>query len=131
MAQRETSMTDDGKSPTTASRVPLAVSSPADGTRLGVYAALGASVAAVPLPWIPDALVRRVRGALVHDIPVRHGLSLTGDARDALAEPSVLDAARCPTEVLPEVLIGVPAGAPERLCRRLDAAFDELLAQAG
>src|SRR5258708_28196730 len=94
MAQRETSMTDDGKSPTTASRVPLTVSSPVDGTRLGVYAALGASVAAVPLPWIPDALVRRVRGALVHDIAVRHGLSLTGDARDALAEPSGLERPR-------------------------------------
>jgi hypothetical protein len=216
-------MTDDGKSPTT---LPVTVPSPVDGTRLGVYAALGASVAAVPLPWVPDALVRRVRGALVHDIAVRHGLSLTGDARNALSEPSglerprgamsqvmrflgvklaarmltrigpvgmvwpihsalrtfvlgrmfnrylgrarieravrvdveearrvrraidgalaramtvqtspteeptVIDDQRDPTTVLVDGLIGVAAGVPERLLRRLDAAFDELLAQA-
>ncbi len=62
-------------------------SSPVEGSRLGVYAALGATIGAVPLPWLPDSLVRRVRGALVHDIAVRHGLSLTRDARDVLAEP--------------------------------------------
>jgi hypothetical protein len=62
-------------------------SSPVDGGRLGVYAAMGASAAAVPLPWLPDTLTRRVRGALVHDIAFRHGLSLTRDARDILAEP--------------------------------------------
>lgn len=59
-----------------------------DSGRVGVYAALGASVGAVPLPWVPDALVRRVRGALVQDLAVRHGISLTREARDALAEPS-------------------------------------------
>jgi hypothetical protein len=59
-----------------------------DGGRLGVYAALGASIGTVPLPWIPDALVRRVRGALVHDVAVRHGLSLAPDARNLLADPS-------------------------------------------
>ncbi len=67
---------------------PLAgASSPVGASRLGVYAALGATIGAVPLPWLPDSLVRRVRGALVHDIAVRHGLSLTRDARDVLAEP--------------------------------------------
>jgi hypothetical protein len=67
---------------------PLAsAGSPVDGSRLGVYAALGATIGAVPLPWLPDSLTRRVRGALVHDIAVRHGLSLTRDARDVLAEP--------------------------------------------
>ncbi len=59
-----------------------------DSGRVGVYAALGASAGAIPLPWVPDALVRRVRGALVHDIAIRHGVSLTREARDALAEPS-------------------------------------------
>jgi hypothetical protein len=63
-------------------------SAPFDAGRLGVYAALGASIGAVPLPWIPEALVRRVRGALVHDIAVRHGLSLTPDAREVLADPA-------------------------------------------
>src|SRR5277367_4512385 len=62
-------------------------SSPVDGGRLGVYAAMGAAVAAVPLPWLPDTLTRRVRGALVHDVAFRHGLSLTRDARDIFAEP--------------------------------------------
>jgi hypothetical protein len=65
-----------------------------DGGRLGVYAALGASVGTVPLPWIPDVLVRRVRGALVHDVAVRHGLSLSQDARELLADPSGPDESR-------------------------------------
>lgn len=68
--------------------------SPVDRSRLGVYAALGGAVGAVPLPWLPDSLGRRVRGALVHDIAVRHGLSLTGDARELLAEPSGPDGPR-------------------------------------
>jgi hypothetical protein len=68
--------------------------SPVDRGRLGIYAAFGASVAALPLPWLPDSLVRRVRGALVHDVAVRHGLSLTRDARDVLAEPSGPDGPR-------------------------------------
>lgn len=61
--------------------------SPVDASRLGVYAAMGATIAAVPVPWLPDSLARRVRGALVHDIAVRHNLSLTRDARDVLSEP--------------------------------------------
>src|SRR5258708_11503097 len=65
---------------------------PVDGGRLGVYAALGATVSSVPLPWVPGALLRRVRGALVHDIAVRRGASLSGEARDALADPSNPDA---------------------------------------
>jgi hypothetical protein len=63
-------------------------SSRIDGGRLGVYAALGATAGTVPLPWVPDALARRVRGALVHDVAVRHGLSLAHEARDLLADPS-------------------------------------------
>jgi hypothetical protein len=70
------------------------VQPPVDPSRLSVYAALGASVSAVPLPWLPDSLVRRVRGALVHDIAVRHGLSLTPEAREILCEPSGPDGPR-------------------------------------
>jgi hypothetical protein len=62
--------------------------------RLGVYAAIGASVGAVPLPWLPGSLAKRVRGALLHDIAVRHGVSLTPEARTALADPASLDAPR-------------------------------------
>ncbi len=58
------------------------------GGRLGTYTVLGAATGVVPLPWIPDAMVRRVRGALVHDITARHRLSLTPEARDILIAPS-------------------------------------------
>jgi hypothetical protein len=63
-----------------------------DGGRLAVYAALGATAGTVPLPWVPAALIRRVRGALAHDIAVRNGLSLSREARAVLAEPSSPDA---------------------------------------
>lgn len=58
------------------------------GGRLGTYTMLGAACGIVPLPWIPDATVRRVRGALVHDLTSRHGLSLTPEARMLLVEPN-------------------------------------------
>jgi hypothetical protein len=48
----------------------------------------------MPIPWLPDALARRVRGALVHDVAARHGLSLTREAREVLAEPSGPDGPR-------------------------------------
>lgn len=57
------------------------------GGRLGTYTALGAVSGVVPLPWVPDAIARRVRGALVHDLTARHGLSLTPEARAILVEP--------------------------------------------
>jgi uncharacterized protein (DUF697 family) len=56
------------------------------GGRLGTYTALGAITGIVPLPWVPDAIVRRIRGALVHDLTSRHGLSLTPEARKVLIE---------------------------------------------
>jgi len=43
---------------------------------------------------LPDAFARRVRGALVHDVATRHGLSLTREARDLFAEPSGPDGPR-------------------------------------
>jgi hypothetical protein len=55
--------------------------------RLGTYTALGGVIGIVPLPWIPDAIARRVRGALIHDLTSRHGLSLTPEARSVLVEP--------------------------------------------
>lgn len=65
-----------------------------DRGRLVVYVVLGASAGAVPVPWLPDSLLRRVRGALVHDFAVRRGVSLTGEARAVLAEPSGPDGPR-------------------------------------
>ena len=42
----------------------------------------------MPLPWVPGALARRVRGALVQDVAARHGVALAADARNLLADPS-------------------------------------------
>ena len=62
--------------------------------RVSTYAALGAAVGAVPLPWLPDALERRVRGALAQDIAARHGLSLAPEARAVLADTSGPEASK-------------------------------------
>jgi hypothetical protein len=206
--------------PTPAARSPL------EAGRLGVYTALGATVAIVPFPWIPEALTKRIRGALAHDVAARRGLSLSREARDVLSEPSdtgaprgvvsqvlrfagmrlaarmftrlgpvgmmwpvqyglrtyvlgrmldrylerwrteravridvaearrvrhaidgalaraltvqvapaeeptPVDDQRDPTTALVDALIGIAAGVPERLLRRLDTAFDELVGQA-
>jgi hypothetical protein len=56
------------------------------GGRLGTYTVLGAATGVVPLPWVPDAIARRLRGALIHDLTARHGLSITPDARKVLVE---------------------------------------------
>jgi len=80
---------DDGETATA-----VTLRSAVDRGRIGVYAALGASIGALPLPWLPDSLVRRVRGALVHDVAVRHGVSLSNDARDVLCEPAGPDGPR-------------------------------------
>lgn len=58
------------------------------GSRLGTYTVLGAATGLVPLPFLPDVAVRRIRGALVHDLTARHGLSVTPEARKILVEPS-------------------------------------------
>jgi hypothetical protein len=49
--------------------------------------AYAVAVTAIPIPFVPDQVLVRVRGAVVHDVAARHGLSLTSDARAALAEP--------------------------------------------
>ncbi len=55
--------------------------------RLGVYAALGAYARTIPLPWVPSAVLQRVRGALLSDLAACYGVSLTGDARAELSDP--------------------------------------------
>lgn len=64
------------------------------GGRLGTYTVLGGATGIVPLPWVPDAIARRVRGALVHDLTSRFGLSLTPEARQVLVEPGGGDGPR-------------------------------------
>lgn len=88
MAPRSTLTLDAGGAPMAGARPSV------DSSRLAVYTALGASVGALPVPWLPGSLLRSVRGALAHDIAVVHGLSLTREARAVLAEPTGADGAR-------------------------------------
>lgn len=64
------------------------------GGRLGTYTILGGVTGVVPLPWVPDAIAKRIRGALIHDLTSRHGLSLTPEARVVLVDPGGPDAPR-------------------------------------
>jgi hypothetical protein len=66
--------------------------------RLGTYSMLGAVCASVPLPVLPGSLAIRIRGALVHDVCSRYGLSITPEARRVLAKPGLAEG--------PEGLVG-------------------------
>ncbi|MFO0673811.1 MAG: hypothetical protein U0235_30030 [Polyangiaceae bacterium] len=55
--------------------------------RVGVYTALGALSGVVALPWLPDTIQKRVRGALAQDLSSRFGVTLTPEARAVLAAP--------------------------------------------
>lgn len=52
---------------------------------------LGAMCATMPLPILPGSLAMRVRGALVHDVCARHGLSVTPEARRILSKPGLAE----------------------------------------
>jgi hypothetical protein len=65
----------------------VALSAPQPSGRLAVLTAYAVAAAAIPIPLVPDRMLTRVRGAVVHDIVSRHGLSLTSDARAMLADP--------------------------------------------
>jgi hypothetical protein len=60
-----------------------------DTTRLAMLSALGAAGSAVPIPLVPGAIERQVRGAVAHDVVTRAGLSLTLEARVVLSEVEV------------------------------------------
>ena len=79
-------MTEQQDTLTTESMPPL-MRNPMDPSRVSAYTVLGAVSGLVPLPWVPDAMAKRVRGALIHDIAARHGLTLTADARAILETP--------------------------------------------
>ena len=59
--------------------------------RLGTYTMLGAACASMPFPLLPGSLATRVRGALVHDLCARHGLSVTPEARRILSRPGLAE----------------------------------------
>lgn len=72
--------------PTTTQDETLARAQDKLGTgRLGSYALMGAAIGSIPIPILPGALGTRVRGALLHDIARRHGISLSKEARSILA----------------------------------------------
>jgi len=56
--------------------------------RVTVFAMAGALTGVVPLPIVPRRILRAIRGAMAHDVCAGHGLALTADARDILAEPT-------------------------------------------
>ena len=58
------------------------------GGPTSVLSLLGFAAGAVPIPFVPSLALRRVRGALVHDIAGRHGLCFTEEGRKEMAEPS-------------------------------------------
>lgn len=62
--------------------------------RIGVYTTLGALSGVIALPWVPDGLAKRVRGALAQDLCSRFGVTLTPEARTVLAEPEGAHAMR-------------------------------------
>jgi hypothetical protein len=76
-------------SPAARTNSTVAVVTPADPPtgRLAVLTAAAVAVGAIPIPFVPDRLAARVRGAIAHDVTARHGVSLTSDARKILAEP--------------------------------------------
>ena len=69
------------------STVALSPSSTPPTGRLAMMTAYAVAASAIPIPFLPDRVLVRVRGAVVHDVAARHGLSLTSDARAVLAEP--------------------------------------------
>jgi len=56
--------------------------------RVTVFAIAGAIAGIVPLPIVPRRILRLIRGAMAHDVCSQHGLALTAEAREILAEPS-------------------------------------------
>ncbi len=92
------------------STVALSPSAPPPTGRLALMTAYAVAATAIPVPFLPDRVIVRVRGAVVHDVAARHGLSLTSDARAVLAEPDSETRAR---------LLHAAESVARRLLRRL------------
>ncbi len=84
---------------------PSVASSPAAPAagRLAILSGLAVAASAIPIPFVPERLVATVRGSVVQDVAARHGLSLTRDARAALAEAR----GEAPARLLARRLLGV------------------------
>jgi uncharacterized protein (DUF697 family) len=85
-------MSNESVTPAPSSTTALSTAHDRLGTgRLGTYSVIGAVAAALPLPFVPGTLATRVRGALVHDVCARYGLSLTPEARHVLSAPGLAE----------------------------------------
>jgi len=62
--------------------------------RLGMLTGMSLLVGFIPLPVLPDRVVRQLRGAVAQEVASRHGLSLTTEARVALAAGPTTDRMR-------------------------------------
>lgn len=62
--------------------------------RLGMLTAMSLLAGAIPIPILPERALRQLRGAIVHEVASRHGISLSSDAREVLANPSSKDRMR-------------------------------------
>lgn len=71
--------------------------------RLAILSGFAVAASAIPIPFVPERLVGTVRGAVVQDVAARHGLSLTRDARLALAEAR----GESPARLLAKRVLGV------------------------
>ena len=56
--------------------------------KIAILAGLSLAASAIPVPFVPDRVVAQIRGAIAHDVASRHGVSLTTEARAAIAESS-------------------------------------------
>ncbi len=92
------------------STVALSPSSTPPTGRLAVMTAYAVAATTIPIPFVPNRVLMRVRGAVVHDVASRHGLSLTTDARAVLAEPDSESRTR---------LVRAAEGLARQLLRRL------------
>ncbi|MDI1477202.1 hypothetical protein [Polyangium sp. y55x31] len=129
--------------PQSQSTVAVPMAAPAPSGRLAVLSAAAMGALAIPLPILPDRIVTRLRGALAHDTATRHGISLTTDAREILANvDSEQNAARALGRKAAEA-IGLailkrglgPLGALTNLARALEVfafghLFDRYITQA-
>lgn len=56
--------------------------------RLLMLSGFSFAVQAIPVPLVPERMLRRIRGAVVHETATRHGVGVTAEARAILATPA-------------------------------------------
>ena len=85
------------------------------GGRFALYGVAGALASAVPFPIVPRRILRALRAAMAHDVCARHGIALTPDARELLAEPTLDRKGRRRGSIARDALAYVASRAMRRL----------------